>query len=81
MPSLICFTSCLALLVHVADQPLDSNFATCTIVLSPLHRVPAPTFWLASEGISVRIFAMKLTSVRGVKSLRRGSCCRIPSEI
>ena len=77
MPSMIYFTSCL---VHVADQPLDSNVATCIFVLSPLHRVPAPMFWLASDGISVRTFAMKLTSVSGVKSLRLGSCYRIPSE-
>lgn len=65
----------LLLRVHVGVYALDISFATWTLDPSPRHRVLAPTFWLASDGISVRTLAMKLASVSGVRSLRRGSCC------
>lgn len=46
--------------------------AISRFVPSPLHPVLAPSFCAMRLGRSVRIFAMKVGSVRGVKSSRVG---------
>jgi len=59
---------------HLTDhRDCFSNIATSIFVPSPLQPVEAPILCDVSEGISVRIFAMKVGSVRGVRSSRLGS--------
>jgi hypothetical protein len=51
-----------------------SKIATSSSVPRPRQPVEAPTFCDVSDDISVRIFATKVGSVRGVKSSRLGNC-------
>lgn len=54
--------------------PLSCNMSTSTFVPNPLQPVPAPTVCVASAGSLVRMLAIQLGSVRGVRSSRRCRC-------
>lgn len=52
---------------------LYTSIATSILDPSPFHLVPAPISCEISEGISVRILAIHIGSVKGVRSSRFGS--------
>jgi hypothetical protein len=57
-------------------QSFFTSVATSSFVLSPLHRVRAPSCCDTCAGKPARILAINVGSVRGVKSSLFGRCCK-----
>lgn len=68
---------------HATLYTLDvyNSVTVSTFLPKPFQRVPAPTPWEISAGISLKIFAIHMGSVNGVRSSRLGNNWRNISAI